>query len=84
MKIFEIREFIDGGPNDHGSLIGYIKADNIRDAKKNFVHRNKHKLSKGRISNILNTGFFQAFEITKEEFDERKLLAYSTLNMYDI
>ena len=33
MKLFEIREFIDGGPNDRGNVIGYVKASSIEELK---------------------------------------------------
>ena len=35
MKIFEIREFIDGGPNDRGFVIGYIESESREELRKN-------------------------------------------------
>ena len=32
MKIFEKRQYNDGGPNDKGVLIGYIKAKTKKEA----------------------------------------------------
>jgi hypothetical protein len=69
MKIFEKRQFTDGGPNDRGFCIGYIHADTEEEAK--------------RILNIKH-GFIQLFEITNEEYEARKEEAAAMLRMFTI
>lgn len=68
MKIFEIREFSDGGPNDQGTIIGYIKTSKSREQLRGD---RKH-------------GFIDYFEITKTEFLRRKRKALQIYNMFNI
>lgn len=69
MKIFEKIQYIDGGPNDRGEVIGYIKAHSLQEAKK--------------ILNV-NHGFIQVYEISKIEFEARKNKAWLKYKMYKI
>jgi len=69
MKIFEKVEYIDGGPNDRGTCIGYIKAETKEEAYK--------------ILNI-NHGFIRLYEISTEEFEIRKKIAERNLAKFDI
>lgn len=36
IKIFEIKEYTDGGPNDKGAVVGYVTANNRKEASKNL------------------------------------------------
>lgn len=67
MKIFEKREFSDGGPMDRGTCIGFIRAKDKEIAKK--------------ILNI-NHGFIELREISQKEFVKRKKEALNNYNMY--
>jgi hypothetical protein len=69
MKIFEKREFFDGGPNDKGWTIGYIKAESKEQAKE--------------ILNI-DHNFIQLFEISEKEFKKRKKEAWENYKMYKL
>lgn len=67
--IFEKREYVDGGPNDRGYVIGYIKADSFEEATK--------------ILNI-DHSFIQLYEISEEEFNRRKQSVFNDLKQFDI
>ena len=67
--IFEKVEYSDGGPNDKGSVIGYIEADSLDEAKV--------------ILNV-NHNFIQVREITQETYNERKKIAKMEYEMYSI
>jgi hypothetical protein len=69
MKIFEKREFTDGGPNDKGFVIGYIKAKSKEEAR--------------NILNIKH-GFIQLFEISLIDFSKRKMEAWKNYKIFDI
>ncbi len=32
-KVYTITRYVDGGPNDRGNVIGYVKARNVKEAK---------------------------------------------------
>jgi hypothetical protein len=68
MKIFEERGYIDGGPNDRGFTIGFIKSDKTRE-----------ELCKER-----SHGFIDYHEVSEEEFLRRKKEAEAELKMFDI
>jgi len=76
MKIFEIREYQDGGPNDRGECCGYVKAINRVDAKKRFA------VGKKNAKDIVNTGFYEAREISQKDFDDRKREAQKYLSIF--
>jgi len=57
MKIFEVKEFTDGGPNDKGVLIGYEKGESSEQLKK---------------KNGITHGFISFHEISQEEYNRRK------------
>ena len=69
MKIFEKREYISGDIGDRGILIGYIKAENIEEAKK--------------ILNITHN-FIQLKEISNSEYFLRKRRLQKKLKMYNL
>ena len=69
IKYFEKKRFQDGGPNDKGEIIGYIKAKNLDEVKS--------------ILNV-NHGFIQVFEISKVEFYKRKSQLKKELRMFNI
>lgn len=60
MKIFEKVEYSDGSPNDRGTVVGYISALSLKEAKK--------------ILNV-NHGFLQVHEISMGLYYERKEIA---------
>ena len=61
MKIFEKIQLSDGGPNDRGFSIGYIRADSKDHARK--------------LLNI-NHGFIEFIEVSEREYVKRKSQAY--------
>jgi hypothetical protein len=67
-KIFEIREYTDGGPSDRGDVTGYIKTDKTREQMR---EENGH-------------GFTDYIELTKEEYVKRRYTAYKFLEMFNI
>lgn len=67
MKIYEIREYIDGGPNDRGFLTGYVKARSKEHARKKVN---------------MKSGFVQIHEISSERYRERKGAALRQAAMY--
>ena len=68
MKIFEKREYMDGGPNDRGFTVGFIKTNKTReDLRKEQGH-----------------GFIDYIELTEEAFLKRKRQAEYNLKMFDI
>jgi len=76
MKKFEIRIYSDGGPNDRGECVGYIDAEDRVDAKKRFA------VGKKNAKDIINTGFYQAMEISTDEYNKRKSKAKNYLSMF--
>jgi len=68
MKIFEKREYIDGGPNDNGFVIGYVK-----------TNKNKEQLRKE-----VGHGFINFIEISESEFLKKKREAFKKYKMFDI
>lgn len=66
-KIFEIKEYMDGGPNDKGVTIGFIKAETKEKAK-----------IKAKITN----GFKDAVLIDEELYNRRKLEAKQKYDMF--
>lgn len=71
MKIFEVKNYIDGGPNDRGFIIKYIKSKSRQEAFE--------KVNKGK-----SGWFYQVFEISLEEFNKRKKEAENKLKMFKI
>ena len=69
MKIFEKKEYIDGGPNDRGVILGYEKGESPEQLKKKYG---------------INHGFIQFREISLEDFKERKKVAWVNYAMYKI
>jgi hypothetical protein len=67
-KIFEIREYTDGGPSDRGDVTGYIKTGKTRDQMR---EENGH-------------GFTDYIELTKEEYLKKKRIAEQHLEMFNI
>lgn len=67
-KIFEIREYTDGGTFDKGDVIGYIQTDKTRNE---MVAENGH-------------GFIDYHEISKEEYLRRKKIAEKVLAVFNI
>ena len=67
-KIFEIRQFTDGGPSDRGDVTGYIRTDKTREQMRK---ENGH-------------GFTDYFELTEEEYLKRKKHAEKVLAMFNI
>ncbi len=65
--IFEKVEYSDGGPNDRGTLLGYIFADSKEEAV--------------RILNVCHS-FITVREISLEVYNKRKELAGKTSAMY--
>ena len=68
MKIFEITEYIDGGPNDRGYIVGYLKTDKTLSELRS---ERKH-------------GFIDYNEISEELFNSRKEIAINELKKFDI
>ena len=66
-KIFEKRQYQDGGPNDRGDCIGFVRALNKEEARK--------------ISGITHN-FIQFHEISEKSFLERKREAWNNYKMY--
>jgi len=69
MKIFEKKEYIDGGPNDRGVILGYEKGESPEQLKKKYD---------------INHGFIQFREISLEDFKARKKEAWANYAMYKI
>ena len=67
-KIFEIKEYTDGGTFDKGGVTGYIKTDKTREQMR---EENGH-------------GFTDYIELTKEEYLEKKQIAEKFLSMFNI
>ena len=67
-KIFEIREYSDGGTFDKGDVTGYIKTDKTREQMR---EENGH-------------GFIDYLELTKEEYLKKKKSAEEFLEMFNI
>ncbi len=67
-KIYEIKEYFDGGPNDRGFLIGFIKTNKTR---QELRAENGH-------------GFIDYHEMSEEEFLKRKKEAFKIYKMFDI
>lgn len=68
-RIFEQKQYSDGGPMDRGTSLGFIIANDMEEAKK--------------ILNI-NHGFIQLHEISLSDFLDRKEEAKANYKMYDI
>jgi hypothetical protein len=66
MKIFEIREYNDGGPQDRGDVIGYAKEESLE------IAREKHKKS----------NWIEVREITSKEYYSKKEQAEAELKMF--
>lgn len=64
MKIFEIREFMDGGPNDRGFIVDYMRAKNAKAAKLYYATKVDD------VESIMRGGWIQAIEISQEHFDK--------------
>ena len=69
MKVFEKVQWSDGGPNDKGDVMGYIRASSLAEAKE--------------ILNV-NHGFLTCREITKEEYNKRRRKAEVALRMFNL
>jgi hypothetical protein len=69
MKIFEIREYSDGGPNDKGVVIGYVKANNKTDAKKRAKITNRFK---------------NVYEISRSYYEALKRMAKERYEIFNI
>jgi len=68
MKIYEIIEYSDGGPNDKGTIVGYKKSNNSRN----------HLRAK------INHNFIDYREISEEEFSKRKKEVEKNLKMFNL
>jgi hypothetical protein len=68
MKIYEIIEYSDGGPNDKGTITGYIKTEESRNHLKAKINHN----------------FIDYNEISEKEFLEKKKKAEDNLKMFNI
>ena len=68
-KIFEKRQYTDGGLFDKGTTIGFIQAENKEEAVK--------------ILNV-NHGYIQLYEIDIDTFLKRKKEAWNEYKMYDL
>ena len=69
MKIFEKRQYIDGGPNDRGRVIGYELGESSQQLEEKFG---------------INHGFTQFYEITREEYLRRKNELENELKIFTI
>jgi hypothetical protein len=63
-KIYEIREYTDGGPNDRGFRIGWVKARNKEEARSIWAIKKKN------ISVICTGGFLGFSKYSQAEFDK--------------
>jgi len=77
MKRFEIILYSDGGPNDRGECVGYVNAIDRVDAKKKFA------VGKKNANDIINTGVYQAHEISEQSYLREKLKAKAMARMFD-
>jgi hypothetical protein len=68
MKIYEIIELTDGGPNDRGTIVGYIKSN-----------KTKEELKKEN-----NHGFLLYQEISKSEYLTKRKMVEEKLKMFDL
>lgn len=69
--IFEKRQYTDGGPNDRGYVIGYIKADSKEEAMR--IKNEEHPGS---------LGFIQVHKISEETYEQRKKEAESLSKIF--
>lgn len=68
-KIFEKIQWLDGGPNDKGIVIGYELGESEKQLRKKFK---------------INHGFISFLEISKAEYELRKKEAQQNLKMFKI
>ena len=68
MAIFEIREYVDGGPSDRGRVIGYKKTDKTRQ----------------ELREEQGHSFIDYHEITPEEYLEKRKKVEEELAMFNI
>jgi hypothetical protein len=68
MKIFEKREYTDGGTNDRGYTIGYVK-----------TNKTKEQLRKE-----VGHGFIDFIELSEKQFLEKKEEAFKKYKMFDL
>lgn len=66
MKLFQKREYIDGGPNDRGIVIGYVRTTKTRE----------------ELRSEMSHGFIDFIEISEELFLKLKKDAESKLKMF--
>lgn len=66
-KIFEIRGWFDGGPNDKGFLKGYIRSSSKEQAIKTLG---------------IKDGFTSVYEISEKEFNDKKNKAWKNYLLY--
>jgi hypothetical protein len=68
MKIYKILQMMDGGPNDSGTLCGFVKAESQEDA---------------RIRSEIKPSFFKAYvEISNNTFKKLKKESWNNYLMF--
>lgn len=66
MNIFEKREYMDGGPNDRGFVIGYIRTNKTRE-----------ELRKAQ-----GHGFIDYIKLSEKQYSQKKKEAQDNLKMF--
>jgi len=74
MNIFEIKEYMDGGPNDRGFIVGYTVAGDAKEAKMNYA------ISINDVS-IMQGGNIQTSMISKSTYHNRCVEAQKQLEL---
>jgi hypothetical protein len=64
-KIYEVREYEDGGPNDKGYRVGWVKARNKHEARSIWAIKKKN------LSIICTGGFLYFMEYSTEEIEKK-------------
>ena len=89
-KVIEIREYVDGGPNDYGILYGFMpyKEEYWEDAPENSWASkkltSKFKQDFKQKFDQIFTGFYQAQLVSKNEYQRQRDKKEKELNKFQL